>query len=145
MDAASPCVASVPSVAERNSGSIAQKFSNRILRKMSMSQSKPKSDITLDSIPGYAIRGFLQLLSAARNERHPSLATCIQKYKLSHKVSGHELLTPRVIEFLSQQPIQTLWQHMTFIEREWQLSPCPETEQLPGDDSPPLLAGERNV
>lgn len=90
--------------------------------------------MTLNGIPGYAIRSYFAMLSRVRHLDHPSLPVIIQREMSKFKVMGSELLTPEVLTFLGKQAVADLWKRATLVES--QLPPCPENEVQDATQTP---------
>lgn len=85
----------------------------------------------LQDIPGYIVRAYLICLGgAARADHHPEVNRSIQKYHLNTRLSQ---ISTEQMKVLEQCTVRDLWRHMTLIERESIVTPCPDDEILIGD------------
>lgn len=90
--------------------------------------------MTLDGIPGYAIRSYLKVLGVIRHSSHPVLSVSVAKELPNHRLMGSELLTKPVLEFLETQTLAALWRRCNFCEQIHPIPSCPEEQKLPYDD-----------
>lgn len=87
--------------------------------------------MTLDGIPGYAIRSYLKILGVVRHSSHPMLSVSVAKELPNHRLMGSDLLTKPVLEFLETQTLSALWRRCNFCEQDIPIAPCPEQERKP--------------
>jgi hypothetical protein len=90
--------------------------------------------MTLDGIPGYAIRSYLKMLGLIRHSSHPTLSICVLRELANHRVMGRDLLTKQVVEFLGTQTLDALWKRVNFCDQIHPVPACPEAERKPYDD-----------